>query len=440
MENTDLLKFILPEDFVLHFDLIEIENSGEQLIFLLDEKFNKPPEHNDKNLESKGFSNPFKVLDFPIRDRAVILKVRCRKWKDKDTGKVYSRDWELKAKGTSYTKEFAAFLKKLIDTNPVSANSVGKTYQIDGSQLGKHYKNHLSGYHDWEQSEHSEDWVLYPDNLTDTLCLDEVALSNGELYTILTNAKAKTQEGSLIAMIKGVKSADVLRILEKIPLKERKKVTEVSVDMANNMEKIASNGFPGASVVTDRFHVAKLISDAVQEIRIRHRWEAISEENKKIKDAKDKNRKYVADTFENGDTKKQLLARSRYLLFKPENKRTQKQEKRAKILFEQYQDIEQAYKLSMKFRNIYQTAKSKEDARNRFIDWFEEIDKYGYDSFVTAAESVKSHFGTILNYFENRTTNALAETFNSKLKAFRAVFRGVTDLSFFIFRVTKIFG
>ncbi|WP_367998021.1 transposase, partial [Butyricimonas virosa] len=46
----------------------------------------------------------------------------------------------------------------------------------------------------------------------------------------------------------------------------------------------------------------------------------------------------------------------------------------------------------------------------------------------------------ILNFFNNRSTNASAESFNAKLKAFRAQFRGVLDIKFFLFRVAKIFA
>ena len=113
MENQEILKYILPEEFALHFDLINMKTEGEQLIFTLNEKNVKPPEHHDKKLESKGFVASIQILDFPIRDKGVILRVRRRKWKDKQTGKTYTRDWELKEKGTSYTKEFAAFLKKI---------------------------------------------------------------------------------------------------------------------------------------------------------------------------------------------------------------------------------------------------------------------------------------------------------------------------------------
>ena len=46
----------------------------------------------------------------------------------------------------------------------------------------------------------------------------------------------------------------------------------------------------------------------------------------------------------------------------------------------------------------------------------------------------------VLNYFNNRSTNASAESFNSKIKGFRAQVRGVADMSFFLYRMVKIFG
>ena len=47
---------------------------------------------------------------------------------------------------------------------------------------------------------------------------------------------------------------------------------------------------------------------------------------------------------------------------------------------------------------------------------------------------------TILNYFDNRSTNASAESFNAKIKAFRAQFRGVRNVDFFLFRLTQIYA
>ncbi len=78
--------------------------------------------------------------------------------------------------------------------------------------------------------------------------------------------------------------------------------------------------FPRASRVIDRFHLQRLALDAVQEIRIAHRWDAINAETDAKEKARLEGRRYVAERLENGDTLKELLARGRYALFKsPEN-------------------------------------------------------------------------------------------------------------------------
>lgn len=327
-----------------------------------------------------------------------------------------------------------------MDTLPVSANSIGNYFGVNGSQLQQQYKHHLSGFGEWDQKEHAEDYILFAGNLGSHVCIDESALSRGELYTSITNAAAGCQKGSLICMVKGTKSEDITGALLKIPLEQRKKVQVVTTDLAPNMKKVARDAFPNALLVSDRFHVQQLLSDAVQEMRIKLRWEAIDQENKAIKQSKQQGSKYQPKTYENGDTPKQLLARSRYLLYKPSNKWTESQKARANILFEQHPDLQKAYKLSMQFRSIYEHSADIPQAYNKLNQWYQRVEQSQFDSFITAAHSVQAHQDTILAYFIKKKTNALAEAFNSKIKAFRSVFRGVRDLPFFLYRVSLIFG
>ena len=328
----------------------------------------------------------------------------------------------------------------MLDTKPVSAKSIGDYFGVDGKLLEEQYRDHLSGFHSWEQFEHANDWILYPQNIGEFISIDETSLSQGELYTIVTNKEAKGKKGTLIAMVKGTNSETVKNVLLKIATESREKVKEITLDMAPTMERIAKLSFTKAKLVTDRFHVQKLAYDAVQQIRIECRWEAIEQENKEIQFAKEVNKKYIPDVLENGDTLKQLLARSRYLLFKSENKWTPSQNQRAAILFERYPDIEKAYHLSMELGRIYHTSKVKGVAFTRLAKWYDEIEKSKFKSFNTIAKSIQEHYLTILNYFDNRSTNASAESFNAKIKAFRASFRGVRNVSFFLFRLANIYA
>jgi len=89
-----------------------------------------------------------------------------------------------------------------VDSLAISCNLIGKLYGVDGDLLECQYKEHLSGFRQWEQLDHAEEWVFYPDNIGSRLNIDKTSIANGELYTILTNKAAKGCRGSLVAMIK----------------------------------------------------------------------------------------------------------------------------------------------------------------------------------------------------------------------------------------------
>ena len=327
-----------------------------------------------------------------------------------------------------------------MDTYPISSNSLEKHYHINGDYFGQQYKDHLSDFQTWAQRSHAKDWILFPDNVGPRLSIDETALTNGELYTIVTNKAGKGRKGSLVAMIEGTDAETVIKVLEKISENKRNAVEEVTLDMANSMRKIVRSCFPKANRVIDRFHVQKLAYDALQEMRIKHRWDAINEETNAIENAKADGTKYIPEVLSNGDTKKQLLARSRYLLFKSGDKWTDKQKKRAAILFELYPDIKKAYSLTHSLRMIFSKNTDKGVAYTKMAKWFNDVTESGFKSFNTISATFYSHYPEILNFFDNRSTNAPAESFNAKIKAFRATLRGVADIEFFLFRVTKIYA
>ena len=272
------------------------------------------------------------------------------------------------------------------------------------------------------------------------MSLDETSLSNGELYTILTNKKANGKKGSIVAIVKGTKAQDVIDVLKKIPIRIRNNVKEVTVDMAGSMNLIAKDSFPKTDIVTDRFHVQKLASEAVQEQRIRLRWEIIELENKAIEDAQKKEEVYKPALLPNGDTHRQLLSRSRYLLFKSKTKWTVRQIERAEILFQLHPTIKSAYDLAQSLNYIYENNTHKDAARLKLALWYDQVEKSEFKSFNTIARSIQIHYKPILNYFNNRSTNASAESFNAKIKEFRAMFRGVRDVKFFLYRLTKLYA
>lgn len=311
---------------------------------------------------------------------------------------------------------------------------------MDGRKLLRHYRDYLSEFKVWEQRKHADKWLLYPHNLGKYLSIDETSLSHGELYTILTNKAAKGKKGAIIAIVAGTKAEAVISIINKIPERERKKVLEITLDMAGNMELIAKKCFPCAVRVTDRFHVQKLATEAVQEIRIRYRWDAIDMENGAIEHAKKHNSTFSPEIFHNGDSLKQLLARSRYVLYKKAFEWTPNQKERAALLFERYPDLNEAYSLSMELSQIFDGTTEKLLGLAKLAKWHEKVRQAGFKAFGTISRSIQNHYETILNYFDNRSTNASAESFNAKIKAFRSQFRGVRCIKFFLYRLTQIYA
>lgn len=327
-----------------------------------------------------------------------------------------------------------------MDNHPVSAQLVGLFFQMDGKQLQDQYKNHLSDYHDWDQKSHAENWTLFQDNIGEHLSIDETSFSNDELYTIVSSKSAKGKKGTVVATIKGIKAEDIIAVLERIPIRTRNKVKEVTMDMAPNMAKAIRRCFRNARRVIDRFHVQKLAYDAVQELRIQYRWEVLDIESQKIKDARKQGLSYEPEVLSNGDTIKQLLARSRHLLFKHPSRWTESQKHRAELLFIRFPKLRQAYDLGIALGDIFTKCKDKTLAFTKLGLWHNKVENAGIISFESVAKSIAAHHPEILHYFDNRSTNASAESFNAKLKAFRSVFRGVRDTTFFLYRVMKLYA
>jgi len=202
-----------------------------------------------------------------------------------------------------------------INTREDTMSNIASYFGVEAQKLQKHYKNKVSGYKEWIQLPHADEYLLYPENITESLSIDEVSLSKGELYTLVTNKNINVKnKGSLVAVINGTDAKTIQSVLEKIQVETRNKVTEVSMDMARNMGLAIKNTFSKCTMVIDRFHVVRLVLDAMQHLRVSLRWEAIDMENEAIKLAKKEGKRYQSPEYSNGDTLRELLARSRYLL------------------------------------------------------------------------------------------------------------------------------
>jgi len=269
--------------------------------------------------------------------------------------------------------------------------------------------------------------------LGERLAIDETSLVKGELYTILTNKDT----GKLVALIEGTKASEVTaKLMAHLPVEKRIAVEEVTLDMDTGFEWVTNQCFLNAEKVVDRFHVQKLMMECVQALRITERQKILAARREARKAGK---RMPTEHPYKNGDTPRELLARSRYLLFKPTGNWTERQKERAAILFHEHPDIRIAYELSQQLKQLYDKSMSRDTAALLVRRWCQDCDLSGIPEMEDAAAAVIRHEGRILNFWSNRATNAFAESFNAKLKHFRGMLRGIRDLKFFLFRCEGYF-
>lgn len=161
--------------------------------------------------------------------------------------------------------------------------------------------------------------MLFPDNFGEDMSLDETCLSNGEVYTILTNKAAHGCKGALAAMVRGVASDTVSAILKKVPRELRCRVRTVTTDLSSAMMLTVRSAFPKAKLVNDRFHVQQLMTEAIDQMRVTLRWEVLSEENRAIREHRAKRKaahtraekeligEWMPERMDNGETKAQRI-------------------------------------------------------------------------------------------------------------------------------------
>lgn len=109
--DIELARYLLPEGILDYFVVVGHKSSEDKVHFYLEEKNVLPKTYQSEKAQSKGFLPEITVEDFPLRGKSVLLHIKRRRWTLIKTGEIIKRDWNLIAKGTRITTEFASFLK-----------------------------------------------------------------------------------------------------------------------------------------------------------------------------------------------------------------------------------------------------------------------------------------------------------------------------------------
>ena len=357
-----------------------------------------------------------------------------------------------------------------MDSSPLNITSFGKALRLKGSSIYRWYRDVLSSYaQDGGASVHENDIkvgnpgkqktidvpIFEEANFGEKMAIDEKHIGE-DFYTIISNR----QTGKIAMLCNSYKFTELEHVMLNHP-SVLKKVKSVTRDFSGLYQKFCSQLFPCAVQIGDKFHVIRHLMEANQAIRIKYRQKELEKRRLALKIFKqsEKSRmeecertgqvfkhkkfQYKEQRLENGETPMELLARSRYLLFKFPFQWTPKQQKRANVLFSLHPQIKQAYDLSCQFRNLM----SKKNIGRQYLEidkqlhlWYENVEDANIDEILNFKSLVESNEEYIVNYFIEGETNAMAEGINSKIQKFISSNQGTRDRDFFFFRLAKYFS
>lgn len=173
------------------------------------------------------------------------------------------------------------------------------------------------------------------------MAVDEKMIDE-EFYTVMTNR----QTGKIALLAETLRVADLNKLIDKIG-EAKNVVKEITMDLSSTYEKFGEESFPGATIVADKFHVVKHIVEASQALRLRLKQEEIAN----LPTTKKERREYEKTTrLINGESRIEMLTRSRYVLFKRQENWNASQQKRATLLFETFPQIKSTYELTQHIR------------------------------------------------------------------------------------------
>ncbi|MDP2159400.1 MAG: transposase [Flavobacterium sp.] len=357
-----------------------------------------------------------------------------------------------------------------MDCSPLNITGFGKALQIKGSTLHRWYRDVLSDYaKDGGKSVHQHDVIietgkkdkllevpiLRANNFGANMTIDEKHIGE-DFYTILANR----DNGKIAFLSKTVVYSEIKEALKSVS-NLTSGIKSITRDFSSLYEKVSSELFPNAIQIGDKFHIIRNLLDSHQAVRIRYRQKELEKRRKAYQEFKtDENQRlqesektgtlfklrkfyYQEERLENGETPLEILARSRYLLYKYPEQWTNNQSKRASVLFTYYPEIKSSYELCCQFR----TWLSKKNIGCQYLEidqqlhqWYENVENAKIDELLNFKNMVETNEQVICNYFINGQTNAKAEAINSKIQKFISLNQGLRDKDFFFFRLANYYA
>jgi transposase len=231
--------------------------------------------------------------------------------------------------------------------------------------------------------------------------IDETSSKKGHNYvTVVTDHS----NGDVIYVTEGKDSETIRKFAEELPKHGGKSenITEITIDMSTAFIKGATETFPDAEITFDRFHVMKLLNEALDAVR------------------------------RSEQKQNPLLKKSRYVWLKNRNNLSKSQLETLQNLENENLETAKAYQLKCTFQDIYANAKTADEAELLLDSWIDLAWNSGLEPMQDFADTLREHWYGIIRFWSSRLTSGICEGVNSVIQEIKRVARGYRNMSNFI--------
>lgn len=238
--------------------------------------------------------------------------------------------------------------------------------------------------------------------------IDETSTTKGHKYiTVL----ADIDQRRVLFATPGKDQGTISKIKSHLHEKgvEPEQITDACIDMSNSFIAGLSDNFPNTAVTFDKFHVVKLLNEAMDKVR------------------------------KNEYREHQILKGHKYTFLKSTKRLSASQKRDREMLIELLPNIGKAYQLKMLFSDFWEF-KDADEGASFLAYWCDLVEEAGIAPLSKFVKTVKAHWSGLINYIDAQIANGLLEGINSKIQLAKRRARGYRNITNFINMVYFIAG
>ena len=400
MPSNSLLHFItkiinFPEFKATNYHFI---TENELLIELENKQTSATCPNCGKSTSKVHQSHRHRVRDIPVSTFNIFLNVNRRQFRCQSCQKVFSEELNFVKKRRTYTKRLAQkVVQEVLETDVVNAGERNRMSPAEIETLLK---------------EVEADMLSEKPSQLKRLGIDEIThLKGGQNYAAVLVDLDKNKP---IALLEKRNKEAITEYLLGLGSEILSQIEEVSIDLWVPYKSVVEELMPNAQVVADRFHVMKQVNEELDYRRKKEKRQA-----EKLKNKAERERKISG------------IKESKYPLLKKKENLNETEKSKLSSLEKVMPELMEMYHLKEKFRDIFESKITGDEAFWQLVEWTES----SYQYFPKSCQTIKRWISEILAYFDNRTTQGAVEGINQKIKLIKRRAYGLNNFANFRRRV-----